>query len=57
MPLPWSQRLLLLLLMRTMAIVATGAVLSIYQLLLELAARGTGTSGQTTVARRVKALP
>ena len=43
--------------MRTVAIVAASVVLGIYQLLLELAARGTGTSGKTAIAGRAKALP
>lgn len=41
-----------LLLVRTMAVVSSGAVLGIYQLLLELAAGETGTSGQTTITSR-----
>ena len=39
-----------------MTVIATSAVLSIYQLLLKLTARGTGTSRQTTIAGRAKAL-
>jgi len=56
---PYSERrlLFLMLLLRTVTVVATSAVLGIYQLLLELAARGTGTSGQTTIAGRAEALP
>ena len=54
---PCSERQLLLLLMRTMAVVVTGVVLGIYQLLLELGARGTRTREQTTIAGRAEALP
>jgi len=53
---PCSERGLQLLL-RTMAIVAASVVLGIDQLLLELAVRGTDTSGQTAIAGRVEVLP
>ena len=52
-----SERWLLLLLVQTVAVVATGAVLDMYQLLLELVVRGIGTSGQTTITGRAEALP
>ena len=47
---------LLLLLLRTMAVVGAGQVLDIHQLLLELAAGRAGTCGATAVAGGAKAL-
>ena len=40
-----------------MTLIATSAILGIYQLLLELPVRGTGFSGQLTIAGRAGALP
>ena len=52
MPLPGmcSEKRLLLLLVRTVAVVTSGGVLGIYQLLLELAAGGTRTRGHSRSA-------
>ena len=46
-----------MLLLRPVAVVATAAALGVYQLLLELAARRTGTSRQTAITGRAEALP